>query len=474
MAIGGAALGLVMASWLSASLRWLMPAASIPTLQPPLDGGVLAFATALAFAAALLAGVAPALHAARQNVDYMLKDGGRGGAAGARSNRLRGLLVTSEVALAVVALVGAGLFLKSFRIARLIHPGFEPDHVALAQFSLSTAGYSAQQADSFCRRLRERLEAQPGVAAVSYADSVPLGFNTGSWEDLQIEGYVPGQTENMKIYRNLVAPGYFHLMKIPLLEGRDFDLHDDAASLPVMIVNQELLRRFLPHQNPIGRKVRGWGRWFTIIGVARDSKYHQLTESSTPYFYIPIRQIYRPEMGVTFHVRTPGSVSGAIAMIRREARAIDPALPVFDAVPLTEYIAASLYGQKLAATLLSVLGAMALLLAAVGLYGVLAYSVAQRTNEIGIRVTLGAQPRAVLRLVVRQGLVFALAGLVIGAVAAAMLARLASAVLVAVSPADPAVYAAAAVFIILIALVSTVVPAYRALRVDPVVALRYQ
>ena len=475
MAVGGAVCGLMLANLLGGALRWLLPGVARPAmLQPPLDGQVLAFTTALAFGVAILAGLAPALHASRANVNEMLKEGGRSGSSGAHSHRLRGLLVVSEVALAVVALVGAGLFLRSFQTARSMDPGFKPEGVALARFDFSTAGYDARQTDSFCRRLREQLERQPGVTAVSYDDSAPLGFSGGNWETLEVEGYVPGANENMKIYRDLASPGYFETLKIALVEGRDFDLRDDATSLKVMIVNQEFVRRFLANRSVIGRKVHGWGEWFTIVGVAKDSKYHRVTEGPQPYFYIPIRQIFRPEYGLTFDVRTSGSVNEAIAALRREATAIDPALTIFDAEPMTEYVAASLFGAKIAASLLSVLSGLGLLLAAIGLYSVMAYSVAQRTGEIGIRVTLGAQPRDIMRLVIRQGIAFAAAGLVMGSLAAAALARVVAAMLVGVGPADPLVYAAATGFTVLVALASAAIPAWRALRVDPAAALRWQ
>jgi predicted permease len=475
MALAGAACGLMLSSVLGGALRWLMPAVARPAmLQPPLDGQVLAFSSALAFLVTIAAGVAPAAHASRASVNEMLKEGGRSQTSGAGSHRLRGLLVVSEVALAVVALVGAGLFLKSFQGARGINPGFQPEGVALARFDFSTAGYTAGQTDSFCRRLRERLEQEPGVTAVSYEDSTPLGFSGGNWETLEVEGYTPGRNENMKIYRNLVSPGYFATMKIPLIEGRDFDVRDDAQATKVMIVNQEFVRRFVGSRNVIGRKVRGWGEWFTVVGVARDSKYHRVTESAEPYFYIPIRQIYRPEYGLTFDVRTSGSVNEAIAALRRETTAIDPALTIFDAEPMTEYVAASLFGAKIAASLLSVLSGLGLLLAAIGLYSVMAYSVAQRTGEIGIRVTLGAQPRDIMRLVIRQGLMFAVAGLLMGSLVAAALARVVASMLVGVGPADPLVYAAATGFTVLVALCAVAIPAWRALRVDPAVALRWQ
>jgi predicted permease len=476
LAVVGSVCGLELANLLGgALLRWLLPAVATPAmLQPPLDGQVLAFTMALAFGVAILAGLAPALHASRANVNEMLKEGGRSGSSGGHSHRLRGLLVTSEVALAVVALVGAGLFLKSFQTARSMDPGFKPEGVALARFDFSTAGYDARQTDSFCRRLREELERQPGVRAVSYDDSAPLGFSGGNWETLEVEGYVPGSNENMKIYRDLVSPGYFETMKIPLVDGRDFDLRDDATSLKVMIVNQEFVRRFLANRSVIGRKVHGWGEWFTVVGVAKDSKYHRVTESPQPYFYIPIRQIFRPEYGLTFDVRTSGSVNEAIAALRREAGAIDPALTIFDAQPMTEYVAASLFGAKIAASLLSVLSGLGLLLAAIGLYSVMAYAVVQRTGEIGIRVTLGAQPRDIMRLVVRQGIGFALVGLIVGSLAAGALARVVAAMLVGVGPADPLVYAAATGFTMFVTLASAAIPAWRALRVDPAVALRWQ
>ncbi|MGA7381843.1 MAG: ABC transporter permease [Terriglobales bacterium] len=475
IAVGGALAGLVIAQWLGGSLQWLVPAAALPTmLRPPIDLGVLLFAVALAFVVAALAGVVPAMHSARGDVNEMLKEGGRSGTSNTRSQRLRGLLVTSEVALAVVAIIGAGLFVKSFQVARSIQPGFDPHHVAMAQMNLSAAGYDAGQADSFCRRLREAMEHQPGVTAVSYGDYVPLSISGGSWEDLQIKGYVPGPNENMKLYRNLIAPGYFDLMKIPLLEGRDFNQQDDRDHLPVMIVTRQFARHFMPNQEPIGQKVEGWGKWFTVVGVVEDSKILRVTENTGPYFYVPIRQIFRPEMGLKFFVRTSGPVADVATALRREANAIDPAVPVFSAMPLEEYIGASLFAQRIAASLLGTLGSVALLLAAIGLYGVMAYSVAQRTNEIGIRVALGAQPLDVMRMIIRECLMLALPGLAVGSLLAVALARVVSASLVDVSPRDPAIYAAAAVFTIVVTLCAAANPARRAARVDPIVALRYE
>ena len=473
---GAAALfGLSLSYQFTGALQYLIPAGVRSNLnRPPVDLGVLLFTLAVTVGVAIVAGVAPALHAAGENVNETLKEGGRSGTSSRQSQRLRAILVASEVALAVVALIGAGLFVKSFRIARALNPGFQPAGVAIGRFNMFSAGYDRQQADSFCRRMREQLEGEPGVTSVSYADYVPLDLGGDSWEDLKIEGYVPGASENMKIYRSLVAPGYFETMKIPLLEGRDFTLQDDRDHEFVMIVNQEFVRRFFRQHSPIGGKVQGWGRWFRIVGVVQDSKIFRVTENTRPYFYIPIREIYRPEMTYTFFVRTSGSLNDALAALGRDARKVDTASAPLSVFPLEEYILQSLFTNKIAADLLTILAATAIFLAAIGLYSVMAYSVARRTNEIGIRVALGARPGDVLRMVIRQGLVFGLTGLLIGAVAAAAIARVLASSLVAVSPVDPVVYAMAAAFAMAIVLAATAIPARRAMRVDPMVALRYE
>ena len=475
LAVLGSAAGLLIASWLSGSLRWLLPLTEAPRLQSGgLDSGVLLFTAALAVAIAALASIGPALHATRDNVTETLKAGGRNGTSGTQSNRLRSLLATCEVALAVTALIGAGLFVKSFYRVKSIQPGFDPNQVAIARFNLSAVNFDAQQADAFCKHLRERLERQPGVTAVTYADYVPLSLGEGSWEDLQVEGYVPGPSENMKIYRNLVAPGYFTLMKIPLIEGRDFIMQDDFSHPPVMIVTREFVRRFIPSSSVLNRKVYGWGKWFTIVGVVQDSKIHRLTENTRPYFYVPIRQIYRPEMDLVFYVRTLGSVNEAMQSIRRESQGVDAMVPASGVMPLNEWIAGSLFGQRIAASLLSVLAAIAFVLASIGLYGVVAYTVAQRTQEFGIRLSLGAQPRDVLRLIVKQGLRFALAGTAMGVGLTLLLARSLKDFLANMSADDPLIFTGTAVFVIVLALTAAAIPARRAMRVDPMVALKYE
>jgi predicted permease len=487
VALLGAAAGAALAMWMSGSLQYFLPPGDLPfALDVRLNSHVLTFTVLVCVAAALLSGIVPAMQTARADLNERLKEGGRSGMAGLRSHRLRSLLVVSEVSLALVALIGAGLFVRGFQATKKLDPGFDPNHVLLSQFYLSTSGYNLEQRKQFCERLRDRVVTAPGVTDAAFSDGVPLGFEPSWWEDLRIAGYVPGTSENMKIFRNVVSPGFFQLMRIPLLEGRDFTNQDELKSNPVMIVNQTFVNRFLGGGNAIGRRVHGWGEWFTVIGVVKDSKYHYLNESPLPYFYVAFRQIYRADMNMAFYVRTSGSLNDALTTVRREVRALDPNVTSFDASPLAEFIGASLFSQKIAASLLSVLGALSLLLAAVGLYSVMAYSVTQRTHEIGIRMALGARPADVLRLVVRRGMVMTLAGLLVGIALALALSRSIAgasvrgsamgvgASMLGTSTLDPSIYLGAALFLAAVAALACYVPARRATKVDPMVALRYE
>jgi predicted permease len=461
--------------WTVQALGFLVPATGLPVaLDVEMNWDIFAFTMLLCVVVCVASGMVPAFHTARAGLTDALNEGGRGGSAGRGSQRLRGLLVVSEVALALVAIIGAGLFARSFQLARQIHPGFDPSHVLVSNLALSPAGYSIPDLKQFCFRLRQSLESQPDIVGVTFADHVPLGFDTGPWEELDIEGYEKGRGENMQIYRNVVAPGYFKVLGIPLLVGRDFTEQDDLSKpvKRVMIVNETFARRYFGGGYPIGRKVHGWGEWFTVVGVVKDSKYHTPNEAPRPYFYVAFRQVYRADQGIAVYVRAGGDPNQAVGTLRRAVRAMDPNVSVYDAMPLTEYISASLFVQKIAAWLLGVLGMVALVLAAVGLYSVMAYSIGQRTHEIGIRVALGAKSRDVLGLLVRQGMGLTLAGLVVGVLSAAAVMRLAAGLLVNVSATDPLIFGGAALFLAMVALAASYVPARRATRIDPNRALR--
>jgi len=384
------------------------------------------------------------------------------------------VLVVTELSLAVLALVCAGLLLRTFDAARRTDPKFDPNHVLMSRFFISTSGYSLEQRKQFCERLGEKLAAEPGVTDVAYSDVEPLGIFSGWWEPTEVEGYVPSTGENMKIYRSVVSPGYFGVMRIPLLEGRDFTEQDDESRTRVMIVNQTFVKRFFGGRDPIGRKVHGWGEWFTVIGEVKDSKYKTLTEAPIPYFYVPFRQVYRADMGLAFYIRTRTDPKDAIATMRRDVRSIDPNVAMVGAVPLAEHIVETLFAEKVAASLLTTLGGLALLLAAVGLYSVMAYSVTQRTHEVGIRMALGAEPAHVLKLVVSQGLTLTLIGIGAGLVVALAFTRLLASFLYGTTATDPMTFFAVCVLLASVAFLATYIPACRATKVDPIVALRYE
>jgi len=486
-AVAAAVVGIAASQWMGRVLLLLLPKGQMAmAVHGGVNGPVLLFATLLCLLIALLAGLVPALHLGRADLTERLNEAGRSGMTGTGSHRMRSLLVAAEVSLALVALIGAGLFARSFAALREIKPGFNPNQVLLSQFYLSTNGYNLEQRKQFSIRLREKLESAPGVTNVAYSDGVPLGFEPSWWEDLNVEGYTPSRSENMKIFRNVISPGYLSLLRIPMIEGRDFTEQDDEKTNPVMIVNQTFVKRFFAGRNPVGRRIQGWGEWFTVVGVVQDSKYHYPGEAPLPYFYVPFRQVYRADMQLAYYVRTVGNPNNALAMVRQKVKEIDPNVTVFDAVPLTEYIGASLFPQKVAASMLTVLGALAVILAAVGLYSVMSYSVVQRTHEIGIRMALGARPEDVLRLVVRQGLLLASAGMLAGFAMAIAVARSLSALsfagsamgtggkLLGVSATDPLIYVGSALFLTAVALLAAYIPATRAAKVEPMEALRYE
>jgi putative ABC transport system permease protein len=487
LTMAGAGLGLAVTPWLARVLKFLMPPGPMRLLvamdtRP--NFAVLTFTAGVCVLTTLAAGLIPALQAGRINLSARLNANGRTGTAGRGRNRLRSALVAAEVALALVAMVGAGLLARGFQQTMRIDPGFDPDQVLLNQFYLSTNGYSLAQRREFCRRLEERMLSAPAVTDIAYSDGVPLGFEPSWWEELNIEGYARRPNENMNIFRNVVSAGYLPLMHIPILEGRNFTDQDNENAPGVMIVNEAFVRRFFAGRDPIGHRIHGWGRWFRVVGVAKDSKYHYLAETTPAYFYVPFRQVFREDMNLAFYVRTRGEPDNVLSMLREQVRAIDPNVTVYDAAPLKEFIGASLYPQKVAATLMTVLGSLSLLLAAIGLYSVMAYSVAQRSQEIGVRMALGAQPGHVLRMVVRQGLALAMAGLACGVLIAVALARVVSLVsftnsgmgvnvhLLGGHANDALIYVLAVVVLSAVAVLASYLPARRAAHTDPMQALR--
>ena len=489
LAMTGTALGIAVLPVSSSALKMLMPPGSwdmIVSFNVRPDLMIVAFTVGLSLMSAVMAGLLPAMQVARLNLSARLNDGGRSGSTSRKRNRIRSVLVAAEVALALVTLVGAGLFARSFKQTMQIDPGFDPDHVLLSQLYLSTNGYNLAQRKEFCRRLDQQMQNAPGVEGVAYSDGVPLGFEPSWWEELKIQGYAPQPDENMNIFRNVISPGYLPLMHIPIVDGRNFTEQDNENGPAVMIVNETFAKKFFPGRNPIGHMVHGWGSWFRIVGIAKDSKYHYLNEKPTPYFYVPFRQIYREDMNLAIYVRTKGDPNNILSTLRRQVHGVDPNVTVFDAAPLSEAIGASLYPQKLAASLMAVMGSIAILLAAVGLYSVMAYWVAQRMKEIGVRMALGARSEHVLALVIGRGLAVTAAGVAGGILLAALLTRSIASIsfanfgggqhpaLLTGSSLDPLIYGGAAVFLCAIAFLACWLPARRATRVNPTEALRME
>jgi len=473
LAAMGAAAGIVLSAWLERSMLWLVPPAGFPVdFEFKLNADILGFTLLLCCAGALLTGLAPALHSVRASLVDSLKEGGRSGTPSAGQNRTRGLLVVSEVALALVALVGTALSVRSFQNARAINPGLDARNVLYAKYYLETFCPDPEQRRQFCLRLRDRVSAIPGVTSVSYSQAVPLDIGTGPRWDVQPEGYVAAPGEQMEVSEATVAPHFFETLRIPLVDGRDFTERDDPGAAPVLIVNQTFAQRYFGGRNPVGRRVRVGSAWSTVVGLAKDSKYHRLTEPPTPHIYLPARQRSGGEFWMAFFIRTAGPAQAVTAAVRHEAAAIDPNAGVAEVQPYEEMIGASLFAQRVAATLLAVLGAVSLLLAALGLYSVLAYTVSQREHEFGIRMALGAAPSNVVGLVLRRGMALTLGGVAAGAALAVAVTRMMAGVLVGVRPGDPAIIAGSAVFLGAVAMAASYLPARRATKVAPMEALR--
>jgi predicted permease len=475
LALAAGAVGLLLLMWLGKSLNRLLPAVDFPfDLRGGVNLSTFGFTLLVIVLVTIASGLAPALLSLRANLSQSLNEGGRSGIGGARSHKLRGVLVGMEVALAMIALVSAGLLLRSFHNASRIEPGFQTKDTLMAQFYLSHAGYTAEEQRTFARVLRERMEGAPQVLGVTYSDYVPLSSPGSSPQDqLVIEGYVPAPNEQMLLHRATVPPGYFQFMGIRMLQGRDFTERDEAGAAAVMIVNQTFAKHFFGSSNPIGRIVHVGGSTATIIAEVQDSKYNTPIETATPYFYLPFRQWFAPGLNISMLIKTSGDPMGILPELRREALALNQDA-VFHSLLLSDAVSYSLYAHKVAARLLTAIGGLSLLLAAVGLYSVLSYAVSQRTQEFGVRMALGASRFKVVGLVTRESLLLTIPGLCVGFIVAVVAFRFFSGMLVGVSPADPFTLAASALFLIAVTLLASYLPARRAMQIDPMVALRCQ
>jgi predicted permease len=471
----GAAGGCVFAVFSVGLLSLFIPATDMPAgLEPVLGLNTWLVTALLCFATALLSGLAPAFHFLRGTVQSGLQSISRGATAGRSALRLRSFLVASEITLATVTLACAGLFLHSFWNARNANPGFQPQGVLLLGLDTnSTRATSDENLQRFLR-LQENLARLPGIEDVAIGEHVPLGFDKGSWEETAFDGYTPRPGENMKFYHNRVSPNYFQTMRIPLLAGRDFNAADDKTKPLVAIVNETLVRRFFPDGIAVGKQLKIWGgkRVLTIVGVARDIKVHRLDEAPIPYFYHPLAQANLAGVGMGLHIRARGDLNTLSESVQRSIRQLTPELGITARTTLTDFIGAAYFAQKISAGVLGFLGAISLLLAGIGLYGVMAFAVAQRTREFGVRIAVGAAPLDLLRMAMKEGLQVAILSIILGIALSIAAGVAAASLLYGVPSVDLPVLAAAAFFLLLIATLATWLPARRAATIDPIQALR--
>jgi predicted permease len=468
----GAAGGLLVAYWCRHALVVLFPARGGVSMHLPgeIDWRVLAVSAGVCVIATLVVGLVPAMQSSKIDLAGALKSDSAG-VVGSRGRAwVRSGLVVVQVSLSFVLLVGAGLLLQSLQRIRNSSPGFSTHGVLSTAVDVVSAGYDAQRTKNFQDELLDRVKALPGVESAVFARATPLGYGSYSESPIAVDGYQAPPEEQPTVEYNEVGPDYFVTMGIPLVSGREFTRGDDEKAALVAVVNETMAARYWRGKDPIGERVQVKGRWMRVVGVAKDSKYRSVRETPKPFFYVPWRQNF--SVGGGLYVRTPLSPETMATALAREVHALDGNLAPYEMITMQEQVDRSTSPQKVAVTLVGVLGGLALLLAAIGLYGVMSYAVSQSARELGLRMALGADASNVWRLVMSRGLSLIAVGGLIGAVAALGLTRLMGNLLYKVSPRDPLAFGAAFAVMTVAAVAACFLPALRATRTDPARALR--
>jgi putative ABC transport system permease protein len=475
LSLAGGCLGLLLAVWGTNALVALAPD-NIPRLnEVGVDARVFGFTLAVSLVTGIVFGLVPALHAAKPDLNEALKEGLRGSMGSASGKRTRSVLVVVEVALSLVLIIGAGLMIKSFLRLQQMNIGFNPDHVLAVSVSLPSSRYPEdRQQVAFFQEALERLQSLPGIQSAGATTGLPLTLDIHG-SDFRIEGHPePEAGKEMIINTRSVSPGYFGTLGISLIKGRDFSDRDKSEAPAAAIINDELARIYFSGEDPIGKRISFDDRqsWISIVGIIGDVKQLGLDSSAKPEVYFPYLQVVAPEMSLV--IRTSSNPLSLAAALKSQIQMIDKDLPIDDAKTMQQLLAESSSGRRFNMLLLSVFAAVALVLAIVGIYGVMSYTVARRTHEIGIRVAVGAQPLDVFRMVIGQGMKLAIIGVACGLAGAFGLTRLMTTMLFGVEPTDPATFVSIAVLLTGVTLVACYIPARRATKVDPLVALRYE
>ncbi|HYA89190.1 MAG TPA: ABC transporter permease [archaeon] len=473
LALLGGGVALLITFWTEGTLMKFLPVMDFPiSLNVSTDRTVLLATVAISVLTGVIFGILPALRASGLAPVAVLKEESGSASGGLRKARLTSGLVVAQISISLLLLVCAGLFIRSFLSAQTINPGFNPRNVAIASYDLFTAGYPAESGAEFDRQLAARLETLPGIQSVTLATRVPLGF--GGSTAVKPEGYVQQSNQSMETQYAITTPNFFRTVEIPIVEGRDFTLQDDKKSQRVVIVNETFVNSYWRGQEALGKQLDSdlTHERFTVIGVARDSKISWLNEKPTPFVYLPLYQIYRPELTVI--ARTSGDPLAFGNTVEKMIHQLNPDILVYDVTSLEKSEEFTTFPQRVAGAFVGSFGLVALVLAAVGIYGVTAYTTRQRTHEIGIRMTLGASKRDVLRLVLGRGSRLMLIGVGVGLVLALVLTHFLSSLLIGVTSTDALTFASVAILLCAVTLFACFIPARRAMRVDPMVALRYE
>ena len=472
LAAFGAAGGLVVAHWCRHTFVLLFPARAGVAMHLPgeIDWRVLALSAGICLATTLLLGLVPAMQTRKLDLAGALKAESAGVVGGRGNAWIRSGLVMVQVSLSFVLLVGAGLLMQSLQKVRTASPGFSTRGVLNTAVDLVSAGYDVERAKNFQDELIDRVKALPGVESAAFARVTPLGYGTYSSTPIAVDGYQPPPEEQPTVQYNEVGPDYFATMGIPLVSGREFARTDDEKAAPVAVVNETMAGKYWRGRNPIGERVQVKGRWMQVVGVAKDSKYQSVRETPEPFFYVPRRQNF--SIGAALNIRTPLTVETMATTLAREVHALDANLAPYEVITLQEQLGRSTSPQLVAVTLVGILGGLALLLAAIGLYGVMSYAVSQSTHELGLRMALGAGTSNLMRLVMSRGLTLTAGGVLLGGMVALALTRLLGNLLYKVSPRDPLAFGSALLVMMAAATAACFLPAWRATRTDPARALR--